>query len=130
MTITTQEYLDQHRDSAEPGELTNEIRGNASRTVAAAINLLARFGEQRGLRSGWRPKRYNANTPGSAMKSKHMTGEAIDLDDPDGDLDEWCYANQGTLESLGLWMEHPASTKGWCHVQIVPPKSGKRVFYP
>lgn len=130
MTITTSEYLAQHAALAEPGELTAEIANNAAMTVAKAISLMARFGEQRGLRSGWRPKAYNAATPGSAPKSKHMTGEAIDLDDPEGDLDNFCMENQGTLASVGLWLEHPASTKGWCHVQIVPPKSKQRVFYP
>jgi hypothetical protein len=130
MTLTTQEYLDKHAAWAEPGELTNEIRGNAARTVAAGINLLAAFGKQRALRSGWRPKAFNARLVNAAGKSLHMTGEAIDLEDEDGELREFCMANLSVLESLGLYMEHPGSTKGWCHVQIVSPKSGKRVFYP
>lgn len=130
MTITTAEYLGQHAALAAPGELTTEMRGNAARTVAAAINLLARFGQQRGLRSGWRPRAFNSMVPNAKVASLHLTCEAIDLDDEDGELRDFCMANLGTLESLGLWMEHPASTKGWCHVQIKPPKSGKRVFYP
>jgi hypothetical protein len=61
-----------------------------------------------------------------------MTGEAIDLYDPDGDLDEWLMSEKGRgiLEALGLWMEHPASTKSWSHLQTIPPRSGNRVFYP
>ena len=34
------------------------------------------------------------------------------------------------LKDLGLWLEHPAATKGWAHVQTKPPRSGRRVFYP
>jgi hypothetical protein len=40
-------------------------------------------------------------------------------------------ANADTvLRDLALWLEHPASTKGWAHVQLRPPRSGRRVFYP
>jgi hypothetical protein len=59
-----------------------------------------------------------------------MTGQAIDLADPDGDLDEWCLEHPDMLELYGLWQEHPSATKGWAHLQSVPPKSGKRCFYP
>jgi len=61
-----------------------------------------------------------------------MTGQAIDLADPDGDLDEWLMTAEGqaALVEIGLWMEHPAATKSWTHLQTVPPKSGRRTFYP
>ena len=39
-------------------------------------------------------------------------------------------AVEASLASLGLWMEHPLATKGWCHLQVVSPRSGMRVFYP
>jgi len=110
--------------------LTPAIRTSAEVTVQRANALLQLFGEARAVNSGWRPPEINASTPGAALKSKHMTGEAIDLADPEGDLDEWCFNNQQDLVSLDLWQEHPASTKGWCHVQTIPPKSGNRVFYP
>jgi hypothetical protein len=82
--------------------------------------------------SGWRPASINAATPNAAPKSKHMTGQALDIYDPDGDLDEWLITENGqkVLHDLGLWMEHPSATKGWCHIQSIPPKSGRRVFYP
>lgn len=82
--------------------------------------------------SGWRPPEVNQNTPGAAVKSKHMTGHAVDIYDPDGDLDDWLMSDpgQGALGEIGLWMEHPSATKGWCHLQTLPPRSGRRVFYP
>lgn len=80
--------------------------------------------------SGWRPARLNANVPGAAPKSKHMLGLAVDLYDPEGEIDDWCMDNLGSLEQCGIWLEHPSATKGWSHWQCVPPKSGKRVFYP
>ena len=118
------------RDVEHIRDMTGDILGNADETVRKANQLLRTFGESRTVNSGWRPPSVNAATPNAALKSKHMTGQAIDLADPDGDLDEWCMENLATLEEIGLWLEHPAATKGWCHLQIVPPKSGKRVFYP
>lgn len=81
--------------------------------------------------SGWRPPAINEATPGAAVRSKHITCQAVDLFDPDGDLDDWLLASADTvLKDLGLWLEHPAATKGWAHLQTVPPRSGRRVFYP
>ena len=110
--------------------LTPDLEGNAEETVAKINELLPAFGENRKVRSGWRPPEINQATPNAAPKSKHMTCEACDLDDPEGDLDEWAMANPDVLQQIGLWQEHPASTKSWAHFQIVPPKSGNRVFYP
>lgn len=118
------------RDKEYADELTPSIELQAKITISRANVLLATFGEQRTVNSGWRPPEVNTATPGAAMFSRHMTGQAIDISDPEGDLDEWCLSHQDTLAGIGLWLEHPASTKGWCHVQTVPPKSGNRVFYP
>jgi hypothetical protein len=61
-----------------------------------------------------------------------MTAEAIDLEDHDAVLDDWLMsmAGESVMIALGLWHEHPAATKGWAHLQTVPPKSGNRHFYP
>lgn len=82
------------------------------------------------ISSGWRPAAVNAATPGAAVYSRHMRARAIDLYDPDGELDDWCMDHLPELERIGFWLEHPSATKGWCHLQDEPPRSGKRVFYP
>lgn len=82
------------------------------------------------VNSGWRPAAYNATVPNAATRSKHTTGEAIDLADPDGELDNLLLDNIGLLQGAGLWMEHPLATKNYCHLQCVPPRSSNRVFYP
>lgn len=127
--ITLNDYY-MGRDAQYPALLTDELRANAEETVRRANALLQVFGADRSVTSGWRPPAINASIPNAAAHSKHMTCQAIDLADPDGDLDEWLYGTQQRLIDLQLWMEHPASTKGWCHVQIVPPMSGRLVFYP
>lgn len=118
------------RDEKYPDELTPEIESNATELLRRANDLMDVFGQDRAVRSGWRPKEVNEATPNAAVFSKHMTGQAVDLDDPEGDLDQWCLDNANELARLGLWQEHPSATKGWTHLQFVPPKSGKRCFYP
>lgn len=123
--------------------LSTDIRAKAARTVLI-LNMFLEDAVNAGvtlernprtgslLSSGWRPPAVNSATPGAAFNSKHMTGEAGDVFDPDGDLDEWCMSPAGVeaMVKHGLWLEHPSATKGWCHLQIVPPRSGNRVFYP
>lgn len=118
------------RDRIYRSALSREIQANAADLLERVNSLLAEFGEYRHVTSGWRPQQVNATTAGAAKRSNHMTGRAIDLEDIDGDLDEWCLDNPGALASRGLYQEHPAATKGWCHLQSVAPKSQKRVFYP
>lgn len=140
MRISVEGYL-MGRDALYPGECTPVVRDNAAKTVERVNALLAAM-EASGIEleenprtksivnSGWRPPQINGQVANAAPRSKHMTGEACDLFDPDGTLDDWMMANPDSLASIGLWMEHPSATKGWAHVQVVPPRSGRRVFYP
>lgn len=82
------------------------------------------------VNSGWRPASYNATIANAAPKSRHITGEAIDIADPDGELDDYLFKNQRVLEEHGLYMENPLATKGWTHLQSAAPRSGNRVFIP
>ncbi len=122
-------------------DLTQEIRDSANKLLSVVNPLLEEL-EFRGVTldehpktgcyvsSGWRPPAINASIVNAAPRSKHMTGHAIDLYDPDGDMDEFLFANQNLLQKYGLYMEHPLATKGWCHLQDIAPKSGNIVFYP
>lgn len=62
--------------------------------------------------------------------SAHKEGQAVDVYDPEGYIDDWCMENLEQLEACGIYLEHPASTKGWSHWGTRKPASGKRVFYP
>jgi hypothetical protein len=142
MRITINDYW-MGRDAMYPAELTPEIMRNAGLTVAKANSLLAVLeAEGVGLEehprtkslvsSGWRSPQINGQVKGAAPKSKHMTGQAIDIYDPEGEIDDYLMtdAGQRMLVSLALWMEHPSATKGWTHIQTVAPRSERRVFYP
>ena len=125
------------RDKAYASELTPEIEANAKVTIDRANLLLSRFKAatldtySRKVNSGWRPAAVNAATPGAARKSKHMLGQAIDIDDDNGALDDWLMEPEGeaALREIGLWHEQPRDTIGWAHVQIVAPASGNLHFY-
>lgn len=118
------------RDVQHPGELSAELRSNAAVMVARASALLDRAHMACSVNSGWRPRSINACIPNASPRSKHLTCQAIDLCDEDGALDAWCLSNVPALAIIGLWLEHPSATPGWCHVQIVAPRSGRRVFIP
>ena len=120
---------DVRRNAALTVELANKLLILA-KTAGVSLEASPRTGNI--VSSGWRPPEINAATPNAAAKSKHITGQAIDLYDADGDLDEWLLtpAGQKAMADLGLWHEDPAATKGWAHLQTVPPRSGRRTFYP
>lgn len=140
-TIITPLMYYRGRDKVYANQLTPELRTNALRTLESVnklIGLMAQDGitlESSPLTltpvsSGWRPVAINAATPGAAARSLHITCEAIDLYDPEGVIDDWCMSHIPELEYYKLYLEHPAATKGWCHLQTRAPRSGYRVFYP
>lgn len=120
---------DIEREALRTVELANQLLSTAQ---AAGVTLERNPRTGSLVSSGWRPPAINESTPGAAVRSLHMTGQAVDLYDPDGDLDDWLMSDggQSELARLGLWLEHPAATKGWAHLQTKPPRSGRRVFYP
>lgn len=141
MRVTLKDYL-MGREVIFPEEYTPEVEANAEKTVEAVNSLLAVL-EAEGIpleenkqgsiiNSGWRPPQINGQVKNAAVKSKHMTGEACDLYDPEGAIDDFLMseAGQRVLIGLRLFLEHPSATKNWSHVQIVPPRSLNRVFYP
>jgi hypothetical protein len=79
--------------------------------------------------SGYRPEKIN-KAVGGRPNSLHMTCQACDFDDRTGQLAVFCLTNLNVLATCGLWIESPKYTKGWIHMQSMPPKSGRRVFVP
>lgn len=127
--ITRDEVL-MGRDKQYPADYTKEVSDNIDKLLIALNKLRKAYGKPMTVSSGFRPPSINAATAGAAKRSNHMLGLACDFKDADGELDKWLMANLKLLEEIGLWLEHPDATKGWAHVQIVPPRSGNRVFRP
>lgn len=83
-----------------------------------------------GLRSEKQQQELIKAGKSNAPKSKHLTGHAADISDPNGELAKWCLENVKVLEEAGLWCEDFNFTPTWCHFQTVPPRSGNRFFKP
>lgn len=77
---------------------------------------------------GFRSVMINSSQTLPRPNSTHLTGEGVDIYDPDGDIDE--ALTDEILEKHGLYREHPSATRTWCHLQTRPPKSGRRSYYP
>jgi len=129
--ITLEQYW-MGRDVEYASDFTEEIRANAQITVDRVNQLLERAdaGKSHTVRSGWRPRTLNATVPNASASSKHITAEAADIADDDRALADYCAASQVDLVEIGLWCEDFRYTKSWIHLQIVPPKSGKRIYIP
>lgn len=82
----------------------------------------------------YREKAEKAGVPFDESKvpklSRHLFGMAVDIYDPNQELQKWCLENVSLLEKIGLWMEHFSTTHNWVHFQICPPGSGDRFFFP
>lgn len=131
------------RDRLYPTAMSPDIERNAARLLetvnlfvtrakAAGVPFVANPATGSLVSSGWRPPVVNANTPRASRTSLHMVGRAIDLFDPQDRIDAWVFGPVGLalLAELGLWLEHPDATPGWCHLQDRAPGSGRRVFRP
>lgn len=124
-----------------------DVVANSQDLLMRVNALMVAIGMKAGVASGWRSPAYNAEQrrlwiesggakgANTAVRSRHMEGNAIDLTDTaEQQISNYLLKNQGQLVAHGLYLEHPSATKGrwtnWCHLQRTPPKSGSRVFYP
>lgn len=100
-------------------ELTNEVKENATTLLEQVILLLEELEIAKvKVSSGFRPSAVNAATPGSAKRSLHMTGKAVDLYDPTHSLYDLIESKPDLLKKHGLWMEHKDSAPTWVHLDI------------
>lgn len=119
--ITLDQYL--------RGEVPREIRDNAVLLLSKVNTFLQHVGGEYPMTSGFRSPAHN-KTIGGAKRSKHMSGQAVDIADPEKVLARLCLIYAKTLEEIGLWCEDMRATSTWVHFQSVPPTSGKRFFLP
>lgn len=134
MPLTLYDYW-MGRDVLYAFHLTKAIKYNAKLTVDRIQKLVKLYENDTKnsvdvWSSGWRPSIVNDATSNAAKSSKHITAEAGDVQDKNRQFAKWCLANLDKLEEIGLWMEDCRWTPTWVHLQIVPPKSGNRVFIP
>ena len=114
--ITREEIL-MGRDKQYP--LTPELEANLTKLIGAVNKFRAAYGKPLTVSSGYRPGAFNS-AAGGAKASNHMICLAVDFKDADGAIDAFAVEcdKKGLLKAWGLWLEHPDSTPGWCHLDI------------
>lgn len=112
--------------------IENEFRCRHCRTLVLDPGLIPALTALRGLWGepmlvdcGYRCPAHN-RAVGGAPDSAHLAGQAADIADPDGRLKAFCTVER--LEASGLYMEDPAATPSWAHLQIRPTHA--RIFKP
>lgn len=133
--ITMNEILQKYKFE----ELEVEIQNNLTDLLEKINKVRSLYGKPMKITSGLRSKEdqiriYNqkgiTDLTKIPMGSRHLYGQAIDVFDPNRELQQWCLNNIDKLEEIGLWCEDFSDTPNWNHFQTVPPKSGKRFFKP
>lgn len=129
--ITLKEIL---MDRVEFKDLTPDIKVNILELVKRINVIRQAYGKPMKVNDGFRRPQ---DTPKNGAKaSKHLLGQAIDLDDDDkGTLWFWLMEpkQMQLLKDTGLWLEHGCYTHAggtWVHFQTVSPGSKKRIFVP
>lgn len=110
--------------------VTPEIAANIATLIDRLSQVREAWGKPMTVTSGLRSQADQARINPKAPKSKHIMGQAADILDEDKSLKTWVNENLALMAQIGLWFEAFDSTPNWCHMQIVPPHSDKRVFQP
>lgn len=139
--ITSEEYFNVKINSPE---VTPRVLECAD-ILLARVNALLEFAENEGFYEPTNDEDTGSEISGSkngagdggfrlstsktgAQFSAHKRGCAVDIYDPENNLDD--NLTDDTLTKFNLYREHPSSTPGWCHLQSLSPGSGNRTFRP
>lgn len=101
-------------------------------TIMLADHIREAWGAPLSCTSGARCAAYTeklrAQGIPAARKSAHLEGLAIDLTPVNRKYEEFHNLCTKSLEEWDCWMEDPAATPSWAHIQLRP--SAKRIFKP
>lgn len=129
--ITMQELLGAHKLE----DCTLEQIDNLKSLLARLNKLRADWGKPMIVTSGLRDEadmKRIYKSDNYPKRSKHLFGLAVDISDPNLELNAWLKENDSARMKLyGFWGE--LDTKNWTHLQIVPmgsynPKTDLRWF--
>lgn len=135
--ITKQEYFSRRGVAITPNQIEALHIANAEFLISKVNQLWAVYEKENGNRplivsSGYRTKAINASIKGSAKRSNHMMGLAVDIQDPQKTIQRWLKTPAGlkALEDADLYCEDFSFTEKWVHLQTTRPASGMRFFIP
>lgn len=110
--------------------MTPEVEANLAHLCDVINELEKLSGIEPVVTSGLRSYEDQLKINPGAPHSRHLTGEAVDLYDPDSRWYVWLCNNLEEMIRIGIWCESKNFTRTWMHVQTAPPASGKRFFFP
>ena len=127
--FTIEDYLRGNRFKHTKEELPAEHYENAKKLIEKinSFGQYIKYNDQ--INSSYRTpaeQRLIAREQGKepAMQSKHLSGHAIDINDPTGELKRQIRGNKEALykaKELGLYFENFSKTNGWVHIQDEAP---------
>lgn len=119
MSINLENYLtsnDKYPERATSAELTEELKATAETFLKSVNDFLTELGVSGCVvSSGFRTQDANSKIPNAVKKSLHLACKAIDIED-DGQLAKLVKANPDLLRKYKLFLENPAFTKTWVHL--------------
>jgi hypothetical protein len=140
MHFTMEDFLNGDRRKHTRDQLSEEHYRNAERLVSKINKWAELIDYTNGLSSSYRTPReqreiYREQNLGEpAMNSKHLSGHAVDIKDPNGILKQIIRTNIPALlraKELGLYFENFAKTKTWVHIQDEAPGfTGGQIWAP
>lgn len=111
--------------------VTTEIQTQNLENLAKLLTLLEeQYGLEFMINSGLRTKKDQERINPRVRHSAHLSGEAADINDPDGAIWSWLMDNMDLLIRYGLYLEARSYTSRWVHIQTRVPQSGNRIFIP
>lgn len=140
MHFTMEDFLNGDERKHTRDQLSEEHYRNAERLVSKINKWAELINYTNGLSSSYRTpeeqieiyREQNLGEP--AMNSKHLSGHAVDIKDPNGILKQIIRTNIPALlraKELGLYFENFAKTKTWVHIQDEAPGfTGGQIWAP
>jgi hypothetical protein len=133
MTLITREKYLKGRDKAYSKEWTQGLLNTTDITISKINDFLKDIGVDWDVQvsSGWRPAAINQATSGAALSSNHIKCLAVDIVDlAPFPLMKLILANLDKAAKHDMYFEDFNYTPSWVHIQIIKPKSGKRIYIP
>ena len=110
--------------------LTPDQARNFELLYVAMNAVRCAYGKPMYVNSGVRSVEDQRRINPAHMQDAHVHAAGCDIDAQDGYLWDWCIDHLDLITRLGLYLESRVYTPRHIHFQIIPPKSGNRIFIP
>lgn len=137
MHFTMEDFLNAGREKHTKESISPEHYKNAENLINKINQIGQLLDVSSTLSSGYRtPERqkqiYAEKGKNPIMNSLHLTGHALDINDPTGRIKRQIQSNKQLLnkaKELGLYFENFNATPNWVHIQDMPPKvTGRQIW--